>query len=390
MNAALVTHSHVAVLCVGLVRGLRDPSHRQNMRDLLASIGPPAHISVFAFLEAQSLRNETMADDGRCTQAQLDSLIDEIFHGYTTHLQMANLRERARAFPQVPLAFARHYKTARAVEMMTHAEQQRGSTYDWVLSLRIDIVAVDAKPGWLQQSMEAVRAAPSGTVLAYQDFVWFSDRPTALRMSGSWESMIHDRVRSRGHGGKVAIDRCHYANSTWARHCSVFTAVVSSNHLSSADLGHVASPSADLGHVASPSADLGHVASPSADLGHVASPSADLGHVASPCSSGDIEIDASTGNPMVAFGLFMLSRHASLMPQCFMPRTLHWRLWPLETELRALSGGRGQQEEPPGSQGSERTKRTHGFGNATDAAAALLKAQSQSRATHEWRHASKC
>ena len=360
MNAALVTHSHVAVLCVGLVRGLRDPSHRQNMRDLLASIGPPAHISVFAFLEAQSLRNETMADDGRCTQAQLDSLIDEIFHGYTTHLQMANLRERARAFPQVPLAFARHYKTARAVEMMTHAEQQRGSTYDWVLSLRIDIVAVDAKPGWLQQSMEAVRAAPSGTVLAYQDFVWFSDRPTALRMSGSWESMIHDRVRSRGHGGKVAIDRCHYANSTWARHCSVFTAVVSSNHLSSADLGHVASPSADLEHVASP------------------------------CSSGDIEIDASTGNPMVAFGLFMLSRHASLMPQCFMPRTLHWRLWPLETELRALSGGRRQQEEPPGSQGSERTKRTHGFGNATEAAAALLKAQSQSRATHEWRHASKC
>ena len=126
----------VAVLCVGLVRGLRDPAHRQNMRNLLASVGVPeaapkslplsqdhmrltrrnlhpfprticdsrddrdasqvsARISVFAFLEAQSLRNETEADDGRCTQSQLTSLLNKMFRGYTIQLKMASLRERA-------------------------------------------------------------------------------------------------------------------------------------------------------------------------------------------------------------------------------------------------------------------------------------------------------
>mmetsp|Transcript_13669 Transcript_13669/g.42319 ORF Transcript_13669/g.42319 Transcript_13669/m.42319 type:complete len:417 (+) Transcript_13669:73-1323(+) len=302
----------VAVLCVGLVRGLRDPAHRQNMRNLLASVGVSARISVFAFLEAQSLRNETEADDGRCTQSQLTSLLNKMFRGYTIQLKMASLRERAGSFSPIPLAYARHYKTARAVDMMLLDEQERGLTYDWVLSLRIDSVALERKnvtdapvlatSKWLQTSINATLAAPPGTVLLYQDFVWFADRPTALSMAAAWEVMKQNVCvsgqRRCSNSQPVAIDRCRYANSAWARECSLFTRVATDQNLSSVDLGRVASPSTGL--------------------------------AASSCSShssGDIVIDKDK-EPQIAFGVFMLGRDAAVVPQCFVPESLQWRLWP--------------------------------------------------------------
>jgi len=209
----------VAVLCVGLVRGLRDPAHRQNMRNLLASVGVSARISVFAFLEAQSLRNETEADDGRCTQSQLTSLLNKMFRGYTIQLKMASLRERAGSFSPIPLAYARHYKTARAVDMMLLDEQERGLTYDWVLSLRIDSVALERKnvtdapvlatSKWLQTSINATLAAPPGTVLLYQDFVWFADRPTALSMAADARVGTDRAFETRPRGLRGGLRRRH-------------------------------------------------------------------------------------------------------------------------------------------------------------------------------------
>ena len=316
--------------------------------------------------------------------------------------------------------------------MMLLDEQERGLTYDWVLSLRIDSVALERKnvtdapvlatSKWLQTSINATLAAPPGTVLLYQDFVWFADRPTALSMAADarvgTDRAFETRPRGlrgglrRRHAGRdvdiprgdrlpskvrrrsrpaprnihvvaaaefsradsicrahapsnyprgtrgvaatrlhgismswprtappttappppaaarpfgyraqaawevmkqnvcvsgqrrcsnsqpVAIDRCRYANSAWARECSLFTLVATDQNLSSVDLGRVASPSTGL--------------------------------AASSCSShssGDIVIDKYKKEPQIAFGVFMLGTDAAVVPQCF-PKSLHWRLWP--------------------------------------------------------------
>ena len=324
--------------------------------------------------------------------------------------------------------------------MMLLDEQERGLTYDWVLSLRIDSVALERKnvtdapvlatSKWLQTSINATLAAPPGTVLLYQDFVWFADRPTALSMAADarvgTDRAFETRPRGlrgglrRRHAGRdvdiprgdrlpskvgrrsrpaprhihvvaaaefsradsicrahapsnyprgtrgvaatrlhgismswprtappttappppaaarpfgyraqaawevmkqnvwpVAIDRCRYANSAWARECSLFTRVATDHNLSSVDLGRVALTNHRSQTERQHYPPRESVASPSTGL------------AASSCSShssGDIVIDEAT-NPQIAFGVFMLGTDAAVVPQCF-PKSLHWRLWP--------------------------------------------------------------
>jgi hypothetical protein len=209
--------------------------------------------------------------------------------------------------------------------MMLQDEQERGSTYDWVLSLRIDSVALEGKnktdvapvpatSKWLHTSIDAILAAPDpGTVLVYQDFVWFAERSTALSMAAAWEVM-------KQNVWPVAIDRCRYANSAWARECSLFTRVATDHNLSSVDLGRVALTNHRSQTERQHYPPRESVASPSTGL------------AASSCSShssGDIVIDKDKQykEPQIAFGVFMLGTDAAVVPQCF-PKSLHWRLWP--------------------------------------------------------------
>ena len=102
--------------------------------------------------------------------------------------------------------------------MMLQDEQERGSTYDWVLSLRIDSVALEGKnktdvapvpatSKWLHTSINAILAAPPGTVLVYQDFVWFADRPTALSMAADARAGTDRAFETRPHNDAALTRR---------------------------------------------------------------------------------------------------------------------------------------------------------------------------------------
>ena len=227
----------VALLSIGLVRGLQFPEHRRWLRTLVTTIvAPPERLSVFGFYEHKE--SDGSDHDSGC-RANLSWWLDEAF-GTAGHLSYRLINSTEVTEQTAGLASilatgvanlsrysagpSQFYKTWKVMQMVEEFERARGWPFDLVLRTRID-ASGSLTPGWFSAlSQRLAQAGPHG-VLMRHDFMWLAARDVAGRLARAWLTMTTQNFASAQY---TPVDFCAVALSDWATdaQCSNFFSTV--------------------------------------------------------------------------------------------------------------------------------------------------------------------
>lgn len=220
---------HVALLSIGLLRGLHISSHRRWLAKL--SFG----LSVFGFYEVEQ--------EGSSCQQTLSVWLNESFAAsrYVT-LRYINETELDEQDTQAgPVYFKQFYKTWKAHQMMEFHEQSTGQRFDHVLRTRVDSSG-KLPAGWLAALQDRLTSFGPNAALVQNDFSWLAGRVAAGRLARAWKviadcgpmvsSAMPWRLRPRhcppASNVFADVNYCAMARSTWALNpeCSNFMGAI--------------------------------------------------------------------------------------------------------------------------------------------------------------------
>ena len=246
------THSHqrIALLMVGLLRGVKDETHLQWLQQFVSSLGDK--VGVFGFFEARFATNNES-----CTQREFWDW-KRAFH-HTANFRLATkqqLMEQEEVAVQWKLltggsmntnALKQFYKTRKAFEMMAEHENRHGFRYSHLLRVRIDANGTVGS-GWLARNVERLRERTDAALL-FADYAWLAGREAGERLSLVWSNILHAFARcstssqSRLVHAFLPLNWCRIADSPWAARCSLFATVA---NLPSAVANSSTSTAADI------------------------------------------------------------------------------------------------------------------------------------------------
>ena len=237
-NGARPQPSHpqqrVALLLVGLLRGIRDEAHRRWLQRLVGTLG--AKPSVFGFVEAHfATINESCSErefwDWKRAFHQKANFRIASKQQLEEQLQIAALwtnRTGKREGPGMFGALKQFYKTQTAFEMMVEHEETHSFRYSHLLRVRID-ASGNLDDGWLARNLARINGREDAALL-WADFAWLAGRAAGERLSRVWSNIL--RVIRRCNSSPSRIEHafmplswCRIAASPWAARCSLFASV---------------------------------------------------------------------------------------------------------------------------------------------------------------------
>jgi hypothetical protein len=222
----------VAVLVVGVLRGLRSSSLRTNIQAFLDTLGPPDVVDVLGLFELLAIGNHTAEDFGTatvgstdrpCTHAESESLFANTFAA--GGLRYARMRfesteevAEAKHLSWTPgvnaYAFAQFHKIRLAFGMLVKREQELGSRFDAVLRLRTDQTFhgtfLDSNTSWLRPA-----SLMENTVYMYHDAFWVAQRDAFGQVSRIWDHGVRMGIHLKARHF-TPLDWTRLEKSTWA------------------------------------------------------------------------------------------------------------------------------------------------------------------------------
>ena len=245
----------IAIMCVGVLRGLRSPLQRTRIAAFLDSIGPPERADVFAvfeeiesdhsnvpttdFLTASAhacrrgrCRTKTgmrspkgLHEDEPCSAEERTRLFVDVFGKGTRRAKMRmetaeELEEaRAKSWQQGlnAWALAQFHKIRLAFADVVAHERERGWSYEIVLRMRLDMTFPKLSVGWLGNHLANILTEDN--IFLHNDYFFVGSRGAVALFSSVWDHGIRLGLHLKGRSF-VPIEWSRASDSPWLTHCS--------------------------------------------------------------------------------------------------------------------------------------------------------------------------
>ena len=241
------TNNKVALLSIGLLRGLLLPFQREWLHQLTASLrtdrdsAPPDIFGVFELARPQAQIAETAtycaanqssahAVQCWCSEALVRGMLSNAFrNGAYVDLRLLNeteLQEQGRIRGHKSLY--QYFKTAVAFGLLQAHERATAVRYAFVMRARID-AAGELPLTWFAAAVKQLGPPDSHGALMYNDFAWLARRETAGQLANVWQETAVPQCSENGaqlFPTTEPIDFCRVADSAWPTSCSLFVRTI--------------------------------------------------------------------------------------------------------------------------------------------------------------------
>ena len=232
------TRDHdIAIMCVGVLRGLRSPLQRARIAAFLDSIGPPERADVFAvFEELESDHSNVpttdfnlkgMHQDEPCSAEERTRFFADVFGkgGRRAKMRMETAEEveEARAKSWQPglnaWALAQFHKIRLAFADVVAHERERGWSYKIVLRMRLDMTFPKLSVGWLGNRLANILT--DDKIYLHNDYFFVGSRGAVAQFSGVWDHGIRLGLHLKGRSfAPIEWSRASESPWLWMAYCS--------------------------------------------------------------------------------------------------------------------------------------------------------------------------